>query len=162
MNNPDFAKKQSDLYADSKTGMLAATPSTFVFLSAHDFIPDSVFTSMVAALDKALSARDIQESPWKKVYELQRSWLTENGVAQLEIVLFPGILECKTAFFHTERTLFSCIAYFGEARSQEKDARHYSLSVFLQHCWSRGTVCVLSPAFISEPDSTQRLGSSYL
>jgi hypothetical protein len=44
---------------------------------------------MLSALDEALKLPQIQNSPWKKWYDVQRSWLENDGIAQLEVILFP-------------------------------------------------------------------------
>ncbi|TFK55509.1 FAD-linked reductase [Heliocybe sulcata] len=131
MQDPTFAEEQLLLYRESKSGMLSSTPSTFVFIPAADFIPADVLQGMIAALDEALSAPLFKESPWQSIYEMQRSWLKNNSVAQLEIVLFP--------------------AYETSEADHNEASQHYSLMVFPQHCWNCGSVHLESSSGLDPP-----------
>ncbi|KAK7459586.1 hypothetical protein VKT23_009567 [Stygiomarasmius scandens] len=131
MRIPEFAAEQVNAYKETKSGYLSGTPSTFVFLNARAFIPADVLDKLVSVLEQLLKKPAFQSSPWRKVYQLQRDWLVNDGVAQLEIVLFP--------------------AYDGPGASKEPDARHYTLSVFLQHSWSRGKVHAISRSALEPP-----------
>ena len=70
--------------------MLSATPSSFAYLRAQDFIPKDRLANLLKELDKAIRVSEIQQSPWRALYETQKNWLTADNVPQLEIVLFPG------------------------------------------------------------------------
>ena len=89
MASPTFAEEKLRQYRQSKSGMLSSTLSTFVFIPARAFMSDDAMKTMMTSLDRALQDPVIQNSPWKKVYDLQRSWLEKDGVAQLEMILFP-------------------------------------------------------------------------
>lgn len=114
MQNPDFAAAQWKLYRESKSGMLSATPSTFVFLDAKSFIPEDVLDRMISALDRELEKGDYPASPWRKAFELQRAWLTSSEVAQLEIVLFPGLL----CFIFLDLSLIKCSIFWNDRASR--------------------------------------------
>ncbi|EGN97121.1 hypothetical protein SERLA73DRAFT_161320 [Serpula lacrymans var. lacrymans S7.3] len=126
-----FAEEKLKQYKQSKSGMLSSTLSTLVFLPAQAFIGPDVMKTMLDSLDKALRDTTMQNSPWRQVYEVQRSWLEKNGVAQLEMILFPS---------------------YQHASCTTENARHYTLSVFLQHAWCRGHVHAVSPSALDPPE----------
>ncbi|KAH7923032.1 alcohol oxidase [Leucogyrophana mollusca] len=131
LTSPSFSDKQLREFHASRTGMLSSTLSTLVFIPTSAFISSGVMKTMLSSLDRALLRPAIQNSPYKKWYELQRSWLENDGVAQLEIILFPS--------------------YTHEGCDSE-NARHYTMSVFLQHAWSRGYVHATSSSISDPPE----------
>ncbi|KAH7909099.1 alcohol oxidase [Hygrophoropsis aurantiaca] len=131
LSSPSFSDKELDHYRATRSGMLSSTLSTLVFIPTSAFISPDVMKSMLTSLDRALLRPAIQNSPYKKWYELQRSWLENDGVAQLEIILFPS--------------------YTHEGCTNE-NARHYTMSVFLQHAWSRGYVHAKSSSILDPPE----------
>lgn len=131
LNSETFAQQRLEQYRLSRTGMLSSTLSTLVFIPSSSFIPPDKMRSMLSTLDEALKLPQIQNSPWKKWYDVQRSWLENDGIAQLEVILFP---------FNTH---VGC--------TNEK-AKHYTISVFLQHAWSRGHVHATSSSVLDSPE----------
>lgn len=89
LNSESFAQQKLEQYRLSRTGMLSSTLSTVVFVPSSSFIPPDKMRSILSTLDEALQSPQIQNSPWKKWYEVQRAWLENNGIAQLEVVLEP-------------------------------------------------------------------------
>jgi hypothetical protein len=63
--------------------------STLAFIPSSSFISPDKMRSMLSTLDEALKLPQIQNSPWKKWYDVQRAWLENDGIAQLEVLLFP-------------------------------------------------------------------------
>lgn len=100
---PEFLQEQLKNYKESRSGMLSATPSSFAYLRAKDFIPKDRLTSLLIELDKAIELSKAQWHPWEAIYETQRNWLTADEVPQFEIVLFPGAFdkyELSEIFIH--------------------------------------------------------------
>jgi len=123
LSSPAFAAEQMRLFKATATGMLGSTLSTLVFIPARQFIAPTRFSEILSALDIALKSPEIVNSPWKKWYEVQRDWLENDGVAQLEMILFPS---------------------WTHASCSREGAKHYQMSVFLQHAWSRGNIHAIS------------------
>ncbi|KAG2096742.1 alcohol oxidase [Suillus discolor] len=131
LNSESFAQQKLEQYRLSRTGMLSSTLSTVVFVPSSSFIPLDKMQSILSALDEALQLPQIQNSPWKKCYEVQRAWLENNGIAQLEVVLEPS-------YTHVGCT--------------NDKAKHYTLVVFLEHAWSRGHVHATSSSVLDSPE----------
>ncbi|KAG1727481.1 alcohol oxidase [Suillus paluster] len=131
LNLETFSQKRLEQYRLSRTGMLSSTLSTLVFIPSTSFISPDRMQSMLSTLDEALKLPQVQNSPWKKWYDVQRAWLVNDGVAQLEIILFPS---------------------YTHAGCTNEKAKHYTLSVFLQHAWSRGHVHATSSSVFDSPE----------
>ncbi|KAG6376605.1 hypothetical protein JVT61DRAFT_1587 [Boletus reticuloceps] len=131
LSSEHFAQERLREYRETRRGMLSSTLSSLVFLPASTFIPADTMQRMLASLDRALQTPEIKNSPYKQWYDLQRAWLENDGVAQLEIILFPS-------YMHVGCT--------------KENAKHYTLSVFLQHAWSRGTVHATSTSIFDPPE----------
>ncbi|KAF8443688.1 alcohol oxidase [Boletus edulis BED1] len=131
LSSEHFAHERLREYRETRRGMLSSTLSSLVFLPASTFIPADTMKRMLASLDRALQTPEIKDSPYKQWYDLQRAWLENDGVAQLEIILFPS-------YTHVGCT--------------KENAKHYTLSVFLQHAWSRGTVHATSTSIFEPPE----------
>lgn len=86
-----FAQERLREYSETWRGMLSSTLSTLVFIPASAFIPTDKLKRMLTSLDRALQAPEIKNSPYKQWHDLQRTWLENDGVAQLEIILFVCI-----------------------------------------------------------------------
>lgn len=89
LSSERFSQERLQEYRETRRGMFSSTLSTLVFIPASTFIPADKMKHMLAALDGALQAPEIKNSPYKQWYDLQRAWLENDGVAQLEIILFP-------------------------------------------------------------------------
>ncbi|KAG2340625.1 alcohol oxidase [Suillus weaverae] len=122
LSSETFAQQRLEQYRLSRTGMLSSTLSTLVFIPSSSFIPPDKMQSILSTMDEALKLPQIQNSPWKKWYDVQRAWLENDGIAQLEVILFPS---------------------YTHARCTNEKAKHYRISVFLQHAWSRGHVYMM-------------------
>ncbi|KAF9235938.1 alcohol oxidase [Melanogaster broomeanus] len=131
MSSEAFAQDRLQEYRETRRGMLSSTLSTLVFIPASTFIPADNLKSILASLDRALQDPAIKNSPYKQWYDLQRTWLENDGVAQLEIILFPS-------YTHVGCT--------------RENAKHYTMSVFIQHAWSRGTVHAISTSVFDPPE----------
>ncbi|KAG1883620.1 alcohol oxidase [Suillus subluteus] len=131
LNSETFAQQSLEQYRHSRTGMLSSTLSTLVFIPLSSFIPPDKMQSILSTLDDALKSPQIQNSPWKTWYDVQRAWLENDGIAQLEVALFPS---------------------YTHAGCTNKKAKHYTISVFLQHAWSRGHVHATSSSVLDPPE----------
>lgn len=89
LSSERFIQERLQEYRETRRGMLSSTLSTLVFIPTSAFIPADKIKYMLASLDRALGAPEIKNSPYKQWYDLQRAWLENDGVAQLEIILFP-------------------------------------------------------------------------
>ncbi|KAG1742996.1 alcohol oxidase [Suillus occidentalis] len=105
--------------------------STLAFIPSSSFISPDKMRSMLSTLDEALKLPQIQNSPWKKWYDVQRAWLENDGIAQLEVLLFP---------------------FYTHVGCANEKAKHYTMSVFLQHAWSRGHVHATSSSVLDSPE----------
>ncbi|KAG1847326.1 alcohol oxidase [Suillus subalutaceus] len=131
LNSETFAQQSLEQYRHSRTGMLSSTLSTLVFIPLSSFIPLDKMQSILSTLDEALKLPQVQNSPWKKWYDVQRAWLENDGIAQLEVALFPS---------------------YTHAGCTNEKAKHYTISVFLQHAWSRGHVHATSSSVLDSPE----------
>ncbi|KAF9218591.1 alcohol oxidase [Gyrodon lividus] len=131
LSSEAFAQERLREYRETRRGMLSSTLSTLVFIPTSAFISADKMKVMLASLDRALQDPAIKNSPYKQWYDLQRTWLENDGVAQLEIILFPS-------YTHVGCT--------------RENAKHYTMSVFLQHAWSRGTVHATSTSVFDPPE----------
>jgi choline dehydrogenase-like flavoprotein len=131
LNSETFAQQKLEQYRLYRTGMLSSTLSTLVFIPSSSFIPPDKMQSILSTLDEALKLPQIQNSPWKKWYDVQRAWLENDGIAQLEVVLFPS---------------------YTHAGCTNENVKHYTISVFLQHAWSRGHVHATSSSVLDSPE----------
>lgn len=89
LSSEQFAQERLQEYRETRRGIFSSTLSTLVFIPASTFIPAAKMKRLLASLDSALQAPAIKNSPYKQWYELQRAWLENDGVAQLEVILFP-------------------------------------------------------------------------
>ncbi|RDB17745.1 Pyranose dehydrogenase 3 [Hypsizygus marmoreus] len=133
--DPNFAAQQLQQYLTNRTGMYSSTATTLAFLSMNDLMPASTARRLKIDLDKALKTREFQSSHLRKQFDLQRKWLDDPKVPQVEIVLFAS--------------LFSGVPQPGK--------RYYSIAVFLQHLWSRGSVHTTD-----DPLAAPEIDGSYL
>ncbi|KAG1883586.1 alcohol oxidase [Suillus subluteus] len=131
LNSETFAQQRLEQYRLSRTGILSSTLSTLVFIPSSSFIPPDKMQIILSTLDEALKSPQIQNSPWKKWYDVQRAWLENDGIAQLEVILYPS---------------------YTHAGCTNEKAKHYMISVFLQHAWSRGHAHATSTSVLDSPE----------
>lgn len=89
LSSERFVQERLQEYRGTRRGMFSSTLSTLAFVPASAFISADKMKCMLASLDRALQAPEVKNSPYKQWYELQRAWLENDAVAQLEIILFP-------------------------------------------------------------------------
>ncbi|KXN86996.1 L-sorbose 1-dehydrogenase [Leucoagaricus sp. SymC.cos] len=119
--DPNGAEQQLEQYLTNRTGMYTSLATTLAFLPVQDFVSSAVAAQLKADLDGALKS---QPAHFKQSFDLMRSWLDDPSVSQVEIVLFPSLV----------------------TGLPEPGKRYYSVAVFLQHPWSRGSVIHIKSA----------------
>ena len=87
LNDQTIATQQFQLYMKNRTGLYSATASTVAFIPWASFMDPEVIKDIKAQLDTELNS-DPRFN--RSTYALQRSWIDEQSVPQLEIILFPG------------------------------------------------------------------------
>ncbi|KAK7690162.1 hypothetical protein QCA50_006811 [Cerrena zonata] len=90
-------------YETNRTGLLGGPPSTTAFLPLNKFMSAPDIAKLKLALDHDLSRIT---SPHKKLLEVQRSWLDDNSVPQLELAFFAG---STTATPNPKARFWSCV-----------------------------------------------------
>ncbi|KAG8221627.1 alcohol oxidase [Butyriboletus roseoflavus] len=131
LSSERFFRERLQEYRETRRGVFSSTLSTLAFIPASAFIPADKMKYMLASLDRTLQSPEIKNSPYKQWYELQRTWLENDAVAQLEIILFPS-------YTHVGCT--------------KENAKHYTMSIFLQHAWSRGSVHATTTSVFDPPE----------
>ncbi|KAG6824566.1 hypothetical protein H0H93_001892 [Arthromyces matolae] len=103
-------------YLANRTGIYSAIgATTLAFLSMQDFTSPETAASLLSDLDGALKD---QPSHYQKQFALQREWLNNPNVPQVEVVLFATL----------------------PVGIPEPGKSYYTLIVFSQHLWSRGSI----------------------
>ncbi|KXN92643.1 L-sorbose 1-dehydrogenase [Leucoagaricus sp. SymC.cos] len=124
--DPKGAEQQLQQYLTNRTGMYTSLATTLAFLPMQDFVSPAVAVRLKADLDGALKS---QPAHFKQSFDLMRSWLDDHSVPQVEIVLFPSLV----------------------TGPPEPGKRYYSVAVFLQHPWSRGSIHIKSANPLAAP-----------
>lgn len=83
LDNAAFSAAEFSLYEKNRTGMFSSTTSTIALLRLDQFIEHQRLQKMKEELDRAL------EGTMSHTAALQRSWIDDETVPQLEIILFP-------------------------------------------------------------------------
>ncbi|KAG6873387.1 hypothetical protein C0995_016197 [Termitomyces sp. Mi166 len=127
VTDADFAAQQLQEYVQNRTGIYSATSATTIaYLSMQDFMSPGTAASLLNDLDAALRH---QPSHLKSQFALQRKWLSDPTVPQVEFVLFSTLSEGVP----------------------EPGKSYYTISIFLQHLWSRGSVHITTPNPLAPP-----------
>ncbi|KAG6852716.1 hypothetical protein C0991_009626 [Blastosporella zonata] len=122
-----FASQQLEQYIQNRTGILSATSATtLAFLPMHDIMAPATAASLLSDLDAALPH---QPSHLKSQFGVQRKWLNDQSVPQVEFVLFSTL----------------------SSGAPEPGKSYYTIAVFLQHLWSRGSVHITSANPLTAP-----------
>ncbi|KAG6815635.1 hypothetical protein H0H87_012724 [Tephrocybe sp. NHM501043] len=123
-----FAAQQFEAYVQNRTGIYSATSATTLgFLPLNEFLAPAVAASLLRDLDAALPH---QPSHLRSQYALQRKWLDDPSVPQIEVVLFAAI----------------------SGASPEPGKSYYSIALDLQHLWSRGSVHITTADPLTPPN----------
>ncbi|KAK7459591.1 hypothetical protein VKT23_009571 [Stygiomarasmius scandens] len=120
--DPTFAAQQFQQYIDNRTGMYSSTPSTVAFLPLEMFMEPNELREIKEQLDTALAIDPHRFS--SSTFKLERAWIDDKTVPHLELVLFPSLT--------------------GNAVQGTPGKRYYSISLLLEHSWSRGNVHIVS------------------
>ncbi|KAG6812981.1 hypothetical protein H0H92_014912 [Tricholoma furcatifolium] len=122
-----FAAQQLAQYAQNRTGLYSATSATtLAFLPMQDFVAPAAAASLLSDLDAALPD---QPSHLKEQFALQREWLNDPTIPQLEVVLFATL----------------------STGSPQPGKSYYTIALFLQHLWSRGSIHVTTKDPLTAP-----------
>ncbi|THH10909.1 hypothetical protein EW146_g8219 [Bondarzewia mesenterica] len=130
LSDPAIAASQFQQYIDNRTGLYSAAPSSVAFIPWDKFMTADVILDLKQQLDHALSSDSRFQRP---TYALQRSWIDDSSVPQLELILFP----------QSSNT--------GSGAAPSPDDKFYTISALFQHAWSRGTVHVTDKDGLSSP-----------
>ncbi|KAI6045315.1 alcohol oxidase [Pisolithus marmoratus] len=91
--NTTFANTQEVIYNKTRQGWLAATNCAFLFLPLHGFLDETATSSLLNAFDQSVQLLEStgSVSPLAKAQlGIQRSWLTDGTVPQMEIIQLAG------------------------------------------------------------------------
>ncbi|KAG6843857.1 hypothetical protein H0H93_016885, partial [Arthromyces matolae] len=126
--NSTFAAQQFEAYVQNRTGIYSATSATTLgFLPLHEFLAPAKVASLLSDLDAALPH---QPSHLESQFALQRKWLNDPTVPQVEVVLFAEI----------------------SGADPEPGKSYYSIALDLQHLWSRGSVHITTADPLTPPN----------
>ncbi|KAF7791621.1 hypothetical protein EIP86_002639 [Pleurotus ostreatoroseus] len=91
--NATFASKQWARYTNHRAGAYASVPGTTVsMIPLQVFINETTLVPMLAALDTVLD-EVYTGTPQETQIRLQRSWLDNATIPQVELVLLPGLMD---------------------------------------------------------------------
>lgn len=140
VNNPTFAREQFEAYHKNRSGILSSSMSQFAFLSARNFIPEEELNRMVAIVDEFIASPSVKDSAIAKTFKIQRDWLLDENVAQVDIVLVPG--KSDLIILSSLKCVILDVGLIPGTKGAAEDpsARHYGLAVILFHPWCRGSV----------------------
>ncbi|KAI0079801.1 alcohol oxidase [Panus rudis PR-1116 ss-1] len=122
LNIPQINAEQMQLYLDNRTGLLSGAPSTAAFIPLRHFVPEDIAKQLKSDLDAALKSNpQFQNS----VYSLQRAWLDDHTIPQMEVVFWPKNVNPTQSLANPGK-------------------RYYTFNLIFQHAWSRGQVHITS------------------
>ncbi|KAG6906660.1 hypothetical protein DXG01_012717 [Tephrocybe rancida] len=140
--DPAFAAQQFAQYAQNRTGTLSATSATtLAFLPMHDIMSPSTSARLLSDLDAALTS---MPTHLKSQFALQRKWLDDQSVPQVEFVLFSN----------SDHLPYEALS----GATPQPGKSYYTIAVFLQHLWSRGSVHIST----SNPLTAPNIDGDYL
>lgn len=76
-------------YETNRIGLLSGGPSTTAYLPLSKFISAEDIEKLKGALDRDL---ETTSGPQKELLQVQRAWLEDDSVPQIEIAFIPGQL----------------------------------------------------------------------
>ncbi|KAK1227259.1 hypothetical protein PQX77_009745 [Marasmius sp. AFHP31] len=128
LSSPEGVAEEYNLYVQNRTGLLSTFSSALVFIPWTDFMSKQEFTQLKKELDAALAADPAKYNT--PTYKLQRKWLDDDSVPELEVILFP-----RSALVNPSDTT----------------GKFYTFNTLLMHAWSRGNVHVNSTDGLAAP-----------
>ncbi|CAE6451424.1 unnamed protein product [Rhizoctonia solani] len=134
-NNASYAAQAQAQYAATHDGILTSSISILSFLNLDYLISPIELSNAIVKLNREIAADKITKLQ-EVQYEIQKDWLKKR-VGHLEVVLSPG--------------------YFGSG-TPKANTSYASLSMVLQHPFSRGNVHVNSSDSMASP----RINPNYL
>ncbi|CAE6430180.1 unnamed protein product [Rhizoctonia solani] len=134
-NNASYAAAAQAQYATTHDGILTSSISILSFLNLDYLISPIELSNAIVKLNQEIAADKITKLQ-EVQYEIQKDWLKKR-VGHLEVVLSPG--------------------YFGSG-APKANTSYASLSMVLQHPFSRGNVHVNSSDSMASP----RIDPNYL
>lgn len=85
LTEPSIAAAQFQQYVADRTGLYSAFSSSVAFIPWSAFLEPADIVSIKAALDGELASDPQLQKP---VFRLQRQWIDDDTVPQLEVILF--------------------------------------------------------------------------
>ncbi|KAJ8094422.1 hypothetical protein PM082_010856 [Marasmius tenuissimus] len=134
LSNPAAANQQLEQYIHNRTGMYSAFSSSAAFIPWNKFMTKDEIAQLRSELDVALASDQRFNT---SVFRLQRKWIEDDAVPELEVILFP-----RSAL----------------ANPTDADGKFYTFNVLLMHSWSRGNVHIVDTNGLSAP----RIDMAYL
>ncbi|KAL0067216.1 hypothetical protein AAF712_005786 [Marasmius tenuissimus] len=134
LSNPVAANQQLEQYIHNRTGMYSAFSSSAAFIPWSMFMTKDEIAQLRSELDVALASDQRFNT---SVFRLQRKWIEDDAVPELEVILFP-----RSAL----------------ANPTDADGKFYTFNVLLMHSWSRGNVHIVDTNGLSAP----RIDMAYL
>ncbi|KAJ8085829.1 hypothetical protein PM082_004648 [Marasmius tenuissimus] len=128
LSSPEGVAEEYKLYAQNRTGLLSTFSNALVFIPWTDFMSKEEIAQLKSELDAALAADPAKyDTP---MYKLQRKWLDDDTVPELEMILFP-----RSALVNPSET----------------SGKFYTFNTLLMHAWARGSVHVNSTNGLAAP-----------
>ena len=124
LSSPEGVAEEYKLYVQNRTGLLSTFSNALVFIPWTDFMSKEEITQLKSELDAALAADPAKyDTP---VYKLQRKWLDDDTVPELEMILFPRELSLLDG-----RSLYS--RFIDQRFCPCQPDRNYRQVLYLQH-----------------------------
>lgn len=86
LSDPTIGPEQFQQYVYNRTGLYSAVASTVAFLPWSQFMRQDYIEQLKNELDSVLSS---DSRYFKSTFALQRRWLEDDTIPQLELILFP-------------------------------------------------------------------------
>ncbi|KAK1227260.1 hypothetical protein PQX77_009746 [Marasmius sp. AFHP31] len=129
LSTPEGVAEEYKLYVQNRTGLLSTFSSALAFLPWSNFMSEQEISQLKTELDAALAADSTKYNT--PAYKLQRKWLDDDSVPQLEVILIPR----------------SAITNQGT----DTNGKFYTFNTLLTHSWARGNVHVNSTDGLAPP-----------
>ncbi|KAK1227264.1 hypothetical protein PQX77_009751 [Marasmius sp. AFHP31] len=117
LSSPEGVAEEYKLYVQNRTGLLSTFTSALVFIPWSDFMSKNEISQLKSELDAALAADPAKYNT--PTYKLQRKWLDDDTVPELELILFP-----RSALANPTQTT----------------GKFFTFNTLLMHSWARGSV----------------------
>ncbi|KAF9258992.1 alcohol oxidase [Marasmius fiardii PR-910] len=126
-DHPGGSQEQFQEYVQNRTGMYSTFTSSLAFIPWSMFMSQAEMKQLRRELDEALSSDPRYNT---SAFRLQREWIEDESVPELEFILFP-------------RSALTV--------PPENKGKFYTFNILLMHSWSRGKVHITSTNGLSPP-----------